>query len=83
MYGTGYILRVKSINQLEVHSGLSPSKSVSYYSMVHTGMYQYELSSYNSSQFQMCREQVMASIPCEFLLIPLFQQSSGEVPQRG
>ena len=48
---TEYILREKSTYQ--VQTGLCPFISVSYYSMVHTGMYRYVLGMYNWSRFQM------------------------------
>ena len=50
---TEYILREKSMYR--VQTGLCPFISVPYYSMVHTGMYRYELGSYNGSRFQMGR----------------------------
>ena len=48
---TKYILREKSTYQ--VQTGLCPFISVSYYSMVHTGMYRYVPGMYNWSRFQM------------------------------
>ena len=48
---TKYILREKSTYQ--VQTGLCLFISVSYYSMVHTGMYQYVQGMYNWSRFQM------------------------------
>ena len=48
---TEYILREKSTYQ--VQTGLYPFISVSYYSMVHTGMYRYVPGMYNWSRFQM------------------------------
>ena len=48
---TEYILSEKSTYQ--VQTGLCPFISVSYYSMVHTGMYRYVPGMYNWSRFQM------------------------------
>ena len=48
---TEYILREKSMYR--VQTGLCPFISVPYYSMVHTGMYRYELGTYHCSRFQM------------------------------
>ena len=48
---TEYILWKK--NMYQVQTGLCPFIVVPYYSMVHTGMYQYVLGTYHCSRFQM------------------------------
>ena len=67
---TEYILRVKSMYQ--VQTSLCPFISVPYYSMVHTGMYRYELGSSSANQVAIMSDYVnfaLLYVLCQYYVI--------------